>query len=375
MVSCAEFYKAAQNAGIGFFAGVPDSLLKDICAYITDHAPPNAHIIAANEGGAVGLALGHYLASGQPALVYMQNSGQGNAINPLASLANSDVYGIPMILLVGWRGEPGTKDEPQHLKQGKITRDLFRVLGVEHEILPTETTAAKATLKQMVEKSMRTQQPVALLVRKGTFESYALRGKPQNNYSLSREEAIHTVVDFLDHRTFVVSTTGKISRELFEIREIRNQGHEKDFLTVGGMGHASQIALGAALTNPERQVCCLDGDGALLMHTGGLGILAQQKIPNFKHILLNNGAHESVGGQPTAGFAVDFQALAQAVGYPRVWKAESEAELRKILPSFLETSEPCFLEIRVALGSRSNLGRPTRTPAENKNAVMEFFHA
>lgn len=373
MLECSYFYEHLRERGISFFAGVPDSLLKDICAYIFDHAPRESHIIAANEGGAVGLAIGHFLATGKPGLVYMQNSGQGNAINPLMSLADKDVYGIPMILLVGWRGEPGVKDEPQHIKQGKITKELFDTIGIPCAVLPDSNEDALRVVEESVRKTIAQNQPVALLVRSGTFTPYQLQNKVANKYILSREKAIKVIIDALDADTVVVSTTGKASRELYEYRESQASSHSKDFLTVGGMGHASQIALGMALAKPEQTICCLDGDGAALMHMGGLGIVSSAEALNYKHIILNNGVHDSVGGQPTVGFFVDFCLAAKGMGYANTFLAETKEELERLLPRFVKQSGPVLLEVRVAAGARTDLGRPRSTPEDNKSALMEFI--
>jgi len=373
MIKCDFFYNELKKNKIGFFTGVPDSLLKNFCAYVTDHAPEGRHVIAANEGNAVGLAIGHYLASGRPALVYMQNSGQGNMVNPIASLADPDVYGIPMVLLVGWRGEPGVRDEPQHVKQGKITLSLFETMGIPTFIIPGDETEAARCVGNAVIQSLEEKRPVALIVKKGLFGEYSLQSKVQSEFLLSRERAIELIIEKLPDNTAVVSTTGKPSRELYEIRDRQGRGHESDFLTVGGMGHASQIAAGIALEKPDRVVCCLDGDGAALMHMGGLGVVASLGLKNYKHILLNNGAHDSVGGQPTVGFNVDFSSIASSCGYSSVQVARDEDELKQLLPEFMNATGPVLLEVRVALGSRNDLGRPKTTPAQNKAAIMEFL--
>jgi phosphonopyruvate decarboxylase len=375
MLDCDVFYNELKASGISFFSGVPDSLLQDICAYITDHADPSSHIIAANEGGAVALAIGHYLATGCPGLVYMQNSGQGNAVNPLMSLADNDVYGIPMLLMIGWRGEPGHKDEPQHVKQGQITLALLETMGIPYAVLPDEESAAAAVLTQQVCLTLGKKQPVALIIRKGTFASYALKNVPKNKYTLSREEAIGCVTDALPANAAVVSTTGKASRELYECRDRNGTGHAKDFLTVGGMGHASQIALGIALAKKDRPVYCIDGDGAALMHMGSLGIAANQNPQNFRHILLNNGVHDSVGGQPTIGFRLDFCAVAKAMGYKKTFIATSRPELKALMPVFMKEPGPVFMELRISAGARDDLGRPKTTPAQNKSDFMGFLSA
>ena len=373
MISCKSFYDLLSKNKISFFAGVPDSLLKDFCAYVTDNTDPNNHIITANEGGAIALAAGHHLSTGKMGLVYLQNSGLGNSVNPLVSLTDPAVYRIPLLMLIGWRGEPGKKDEPQHVKQGKITPSLLDTLEIPYKILPNSIKEVEKILKEVLESVKKRNAPYALLVKKDTFEPYSLKNKIKTSYELSREEAIKLIVDQLQLRDIVVSTTGKTSRELFEYREALGQGHEKDFLTVGSMGHASQIALGIALAKPERNVYCLDGDGAAIMHLGALGIIASQNPKNFKHIILNNGAHDSVGGQPTIGFKLDFPLIAKACGYKTALKAETYDEIKEKISILKSKKGPGLLEIKVNKGSRKDLGRPTTTPIENKKAFMGFL--
>ena len=314
MVNVDVFVKRLLKHGVGLFCGVPDSLLKSFCAYVTDTCEKN-HVITANEGGAVGLAAGYYLVTGKPALVYMQNSGQGNAVNPLASLADPDVYSIPMVLLVGWRGEPGVKDEPQHAKQGKVTVSLFETLGIPTEILPDDEAAALELTRKMVERAKAESRPVALVVRKGLFAEYKLQNKKPDIATLPREQAIEGVLRALPKDAVVVSTTGMISREVYETRERLGQDHSRDFLTVGSMGHASMIALGIAKAQPHRRVYCLDGDGASIMQMGNMAIVGQSGCSNLTHIVFNNAAHDSVGGQPTVGGAINLMSVAAALGY------------------------------------------------------------
>lgn len=365
MIEVKDAYDALIASGVDMFTGVPDSLLKNICAYITDNAPRQKHIIAANEGNAVGIAAGHYLATDRPALVYMQNSGLGNAVNPLLSLADEKVYSIPMLLMIGWRGEPGVHDEPQHAKQGEVTLALLDAMRIPYVVLEQA-----CQIQAQVALALQRKAPVALVIRKGTFGSYKLRNASHNDNPLSREEAMKLVVDHLHEHDMVVSTTGKLSRELFEYREARQQGHGHDFLTVGSMGHSSSIALGIALEQPSRRVFCFDGDGAFIMHTGALGIIGSMKPKNFYHILFNNGAHESVGGQPTIGYELDASGMAKASGYRQALQATTEQEMTAALQQ-LETIEgPVLLELRVRIDSRDDLGRPTTTPIENKQAFM-----
>jgi phosphonopyruvate decarboxylase len=385
MIEAQLFYSLLIQGGVGFFTGVPDSLLKSFCAYITDHCGSGGaagstgtaaqHSIAVNEGAAVALAAGYHLATGKIPLVYMQNSGIGNAVNPLLSLADGDVFRIPMLLVIGWRGEPsGAKDEPQHVKQGKTTLPLLHAMGIPCTILAEDEAECRsqldACLRSLGEKSV----PHALVIRTGVFAPYVLRKKEPDPGSLSREEAIEILLGAsAPPEGIYVSTTGMASRELYEIRERLGQGHEKDFLTVGSMGHASQIALGAALQKPDMPVTVLDGDGALLMHMGALAAIGGAKPANFRHIILNNGAHDSVGGQPTLGLKIDIPAIAKACGYGDAKTVTNAAELRSALAEPRALAGPFLLEIRVRRGARSDLGRPEISPEENKRRLMRHI--
>ena len=377
MIRPSFFYDTLKDSGIDCYAGVPDSLLKNLCAYITDHADAAHNIIAANEGAAVGLAAGHYLATGQPACVYMQNSGEGNIINPLASLTDQEVYNIPVLLLIGWRGRPGVHDEPQHVKQGKVTTGLLNVMGVNYEVLSKEEDKAAKQIEKAA-KALANKEVFALVIEKDTFEDYKLQNVEENDLTMSREEAVQTVAAALGEKDCIVSTTGMISRELFEYRAAMNQGHERDFLTVGSMGHASQIALGIALAQPERRIWCFDGDGAAIMHMGSMAIVANKAPKNYVHVVFNNGAHDSVGGQPTVGLKIDLPAVAKAVGYKATISVDCKEELVKQLSTFnsqLSTvGGPILLEIQVKKGNRKDLGRPTTTPVQNKDALMKFLN-
>lgn len=369
MISPKTFLEILKKNNVDFFTGVPDSLLKEFCAYISTNTPNEKHVIAANEGGAVGLAVGHYLSTGKPALIYMQNSGQGNAINPLLSLADPKVYGIPMVLLVGWRGEPSIKDEPQHVKQGEVTLSLFKVMGIPYEILPTNDIEAQKTVSRMLKFAITHNCPVAIIVKKNTFEKYKIPPK-KSSFILARKESIKEIIKFLPLNAVIVSTTGHISRELYELHE---NGHQRDFLTVGSMGHASQIAMGIALQQPKRTVICLDGDGAVLMHLGSLAIIGQSTLKNFKHIVLNNGAHVSVGGQPTVGLKIDLLKIAKACGYTYLKSVHTLIGLSKVMPQFLKEKGKNFLEIKVSLDVSDALSRPKLTPFENKKIFMNFL--
>lgn len=367
------FVNRLKEHNIDFYAGVPDSLLKNICAYITDNLPKNNNIIAANEGGAMGIAAGYHLATGKIPVVYMQNSGEGNIINPLASLTDKEVYNIPVLLVIGWRGCPGIKDEPQHVKQGKVTTGLLNVMGVNYAILPKEEEEAAKQIKIAVDYMKATNECYALVIEKDTFDSYKLQNVEINNLTMSREEAIQKVAACIEDSACIVSTTGMISRELFEARTAWNQGHERDFLTVGSMGHASQIALGIAIQKPDRKVYCFDGDGASIMHMGNMAISASMNCKNYVHIVFNNGAHDSVGGQPTVGLKIDLCGVAKAIGYKSTYSVDTMEQLDNILNVIKDINGPILLEVCVKKGNRKDLGRPTTTPIQNKKAFMEFL--
>jgi phosphonopyruvate decarboxylase len=375
MVDVKLFFEEIKDLGIDFFTGVPDSLLKDICAYITSNSTEKEHIIAANEGNAVGLAIGHYLAKKKLSLIYLQNSGLGNVVNPLTSLADPLVYGIPMLIMIGWRGEISQdgdqiKDEPQHKKQGKITIQQLEILNIPYRIID-KNTKTKKILKELVKLSITTNNPVAILIRKGTFSKFELNNDNNSFGLISRELAISKLIEFIPKDVPIVSTTGKPSRELFELRVKNKSGNFRDFLTVGGMGHASSIASGLANSLGTKRVVCLDGDGALLMHTGALAISAKQK--NLIHIVLNNGAHDSVGGQPTEAINLKLDEIAEKFNYDFIYRAENEIQIEEIMKLVFHKKGSVFIEIICKKGSRSNLARPNKQPLENKNAFMSFI--
>lgn len=367
------FSKQLSRYGITAYYGVPDSLLKSFCAYITDNVPPKQNIIAANEGNAIGLACGHYLATGRPALVYMQNSGQGNCVNPLLSLMDEAVYSIPVLMLIGWRGEPGVKDEPQHVTQGRLTLPLLETLNISHDILSSDEQTAAEQIAAACAYMQQYKRAYALVVRKDTFEPYKLKNKRTSEYEMSREQAICAVASELNESDAVVATTGQISRELYEYRTRCTDSHCADFLTVGGMGHASSIAMGIALNRPERRVVCLDGDGAFIMHMGAAALVGNSGLRNFRHIVFNNAAHDSVGGQPTVADKVDLEQLSRSCGYVSCYCISTEAELQSALPNFLKEDGPSLMEIMVHTGARPDLGRPKSSPVENKQAFMRFM--
>lgn len=367
MINPKHFYDYLLTKDISLFTGVPDSLLKNLCACITDNSAP--HIIAANEGNAVSIAAGFHIATGKYGAVYMQNSGQGNAINPLISLTDKDVYNIPLLLIIGWRGQPGVNDEPQHKKQGKLTLGLLDTMKIRYFVLEDNfKPQIDACHEYMKQKNL----PVAIIVKAGSFSEYK-QTPIAKKFDMLREQALEQILNRLDGDDFIVSTTGKTSREIFELREKRGEGHANDFLTVGSMGHSASIALGMAL-GAKQNVYCIDGDGSLLMHMGGLAIAAQSALPNYKYVLINNGSHESVGGQPTVGFDIEIKAILKALGFKRVYTASTKRQTANAMQK-LKARNFSALIINVSQGSRQNLGRPTIPPEQNKKDMMRLFNS
>ena len=359
-----------EELNCSLFTGVPDSQLKELCYYLSQYEDKN-HLICANEGNAVAVAAGEYLSTGKTPVVYLQNSWLGNIVNPVASLLNNKVYGIPCVFIVGWRGEPGVKDEPQHIFQGEITLDLLNVLGMHTIIIDDKTELGDLKTKLQAEKDFMSKgNSIAIVVRKGAFEAVE-KVKTKNDFVLRREAVIEKISQ-VANKDLIVCTTGKASRELFEIREKAGQSHKYDFLTVGSMGHASSIAYGIS-KNTDKKVWCIDGDGAILMHLGAMSIIGNKKPKNLVHILINNQAHETVGGMATSSNTMDYCAVAKACGYDNQFRVQTEEELMETLSKAKNADELTFIEICVGLGSRADLGRPTTTPQENKNIFMNYI--
>ena len=371
MIEVNNLISLIEKKGTDFYAGVPDSLLKEFCIYLSTNKDSQHHIVTANEGNAIGLAIGYYLSTGKIPLVYMQNSGLGNVVNPLVSLADSQIYSIPILLFIGFRGEPGLKDEPQHIKQGQITEELLDVLGIHYEIMSDNPEDYGKQISDAYSYMNKTKRSFAFIIRKNTFAKAHEQLKENWCSNITREEAIDSVITSLDKDSFIVSTTGMASRELYELRNKYKQEHSHDFLTVGGMGHANQIALGIALNKPEKSIICIDGDGAFLMHMGSGGIIGSQKPQNLLHILINNSAHDSVGGIPTISSEIDLCKIAKSFGYKKIFKIHDKKKIRKAINSFYKNHELTFIEIDVRCGHRKDLGRPIEKPIDNKQEFMK----
>ena len=362
---------ALIECGVDFATGVPDSLQKEFCTALVSKETGFQHVAACNEGSAIGIAIGYNIATERVPLVYMQNSGLGNALNPLASLAHKDIYGIPMVLMIGWRGQPGTKDEPQHITQGLITRGLLELLQIPYLIVDSQTNLHM--LKDFLITMIKPENgPVAILVTVNTFESTELAENSAGLNLMTREIAINIVTKFASIDSIFVSTTGKLSRELNEIRE-KQEDVGRDFMTVGGMGHASSIALGLAITKIPKTIICLDGDGAALMHLGAMAMIGELSPENLVHVIMNNGTHESVGGQPVAAKVGSYGVLAESLNYLYGVSVNTEEELIEIIRGIDKIPKPCLLEIQINSNSRSDLSRPRQSPLENKITFKKYL--
>lgn len=362
-----------RGLDIEFFAGVPDSLLAPFTEGImTQYGISDKHIITVNEGNAVALAAGYHLSFGKVPCVYMQNSGQGNMVNPYASLLAPDVYNIPCVFVIGWRGEPGAADEPQHVFQGKITETLMDLLEIESVIIDRDTAISELYGQRVyLREKLKQGKCIAFLIKKSALTSVKTYVHT-NQWCLAREDAIREILD-ISGEDIIVSTTGKISREIFEIRKFKGEPHQYDFLTVGSMGHCSSIALGIALNKANKKVWCIDGDGSLLMHMGSMALIGAKKPCNFVHVLLNNNAHESVGGFPTVAGEIDICSIARGCGYQKTITVYSPDEISEKVKEAKETSCLVLLEIKVALGARTDLGRPDVSTLQNKKDFMNYL--
>ena len=367
-----KFVHKIKEIGIKLITGIPDSTLQQLCNYLDNKGNIfEWHIVAENEGASIGIAIGEYLSTSCPACVYMQNSGLGNIVNPITSLANPDVYGIPMLLLIGWRGEPNVKDEPQHKYMGK----LLRLLNISFSIIDSQTTENEINIfLQKAKTAFAQNKQYALVIKRDTFEDNDIIAY-ENSYSMKRERAIEIIAHWINHDDIVISTTGKISREMYEYSNAIHGNHNQTFLTVGGMGHANMIAYQIANRKPNQRILCLDGDGALLMHMGSMAVLGQNPADNMIHICLNNEAHESVGGMPTGASGISYAKIAQECGYHKVYEIINDENLIAVLKKIRRKHEMVFLEIKVSNTSRENLGRPTETAVENKKLFMEYIKA
>ena len=374
MIDQKKFYECLQNAGVDFITGVPDSLLNEFCLYAVANLPQDRHVIAANEGNAVALAVGYHLATGSVPLIYMQNSGLGNAMNPLLSLTNKDVYAIPMVLLIGWRGDPDIKDHSQHKKQGELTPVFLDAMDIPFRVIDSDGEDAFETARWAARTAREISGPTALIAKKGMFARSKKKeaGAGDGEYNMSRENAIECILRSVPEDTIFVATTGRATRELHELRNLSGAGHNMDFLNVGAMGHASSIANGIALGAKNRLVVCLDGDAAAIMHFGSLTTAGMLRLPNFLHVVLNNGAHESVGGQPSAGHKANLTGIAENAGFQTVGDAvQTKEALQDAVKNLLATEGPAFVDARIRKGIRADLPPLNVSHLDLKDMLMK----
>jgi phosphonopyruvate decarboxylase len=372
-------FKTLKSLNINFFCGVPDSLLTSFCDYLLNSVNNHDHIIAANEGGAIGLAIGHYLATGNLSVVYMQNSGLGNAVNPLLSLASRYVYSIPMLIVIGWRGELKDQDEPQHIHYGKITLEMLDTMGISYEILDHVSLNDATLIQKLVNKSYETSSPVALIVKKGIFDKKKIKHHVislKNNLYLNRYDALSCILNNISDSDIIVSSTGMISREVDDLIQEKYPLYYKNcFFTIGGMGHTSQIALSLSLIHKKKRVFCLEGDGSMLMHLGSLAVAAQSSDLNFHYILINNGVHQSVGSQPTIGFNLSIPDMAKSFGFDFVQTAKTEEEINLYFHNMKIYKKKSFLEIQINLENPKKVGRPIVPVQQRKRDFMSFLQS
>jgi phosphonopyruvate decarboxylase len=372
-MKCEDLWEIFKKENITFFSGVPDSTFKDWMKLLNDkHGIGLTNIIACNECEAIATITGHHLATKNIGVAYMQNSGLGKTINPLTSLCDKEVYSIPLILMVGWRGKPGEKDEPQHKKMGEITLSLLDILNIPYRILPKDVSKAKDIIIEMKNKTLETNSPVALIISKGIFEEYQFEKDIKTNYEMNREEAIKIITNELNEKDIIISTTGKTSRELFEHR-IEKKELPRDFYTVGSMGCSASIANGIALQKPGKNIFIFDGDGAIIMQMGSLATIGSYKSKNLYHIIFDNSSYDSTGGQPSNSSHLSFEEIALSCGYKATQTIKTKEELVYSIRKLKEKKGPQLLVIKVNKGARKDLGRPTTTPIENKKTFMDFL--
>lgn len=371
MVNQEQLFKALEGMGVNFFTGVPDSLLNDFCLYLVKNIPDGQHVMAANEGNAVAIAAGHYMATGDIPVVYMQNSGIGNATNPLLSLTHDCVYGIPMILVIGWRGDPAINDHAQHKKQGELTPVLMDDMDIPYEILDDENTVIQK-FEWAVGKAKEISAPVALIAKKAILTEKVKKQEYAESPLMNREEAVSAVVDILGKDVIYLGTTGRATREVHEQLKAHGIGDGHEFQNVGSMGHVSSVGLGIALAKPKQKVVVFDGDAAAVMHLGALATNCRYKAGNMIHIVLNNGVNESVGGQPSAGYVVNLTDIAAACGYRTPGHAiETKEELQQIVREQKDGDMPLFIDVHVRQGIRKDMPKLNIDHKAQKTALME----
>jgi len=355
MIKVNSLINLLKKNNSNFFTGVPDSVLKEL-SYSLQKKNKNNHIIATNEGAAVSLGIGHYLSTKNVPCIYMQNSGLSNALNPLISIAHEKVYSIPLILIIGWRGSPRIKDEPQHNVKGKITESILKLLNIKYTIIRSNSDLKKFDKQIKIAKKKNTI--VACLIEQGTLEKIERTNKRNDFYKLNKEFFLKTLLQIIDKNTKIIASTGYNSRELMYLRSKYNITKNKDFYMVGGMGHTASVALGYSLSSKKKTIC-IDGDGSLLMHLGSIKTAGTFANKNFKYILLNNNSHDSVGGQNTYANDINFKKLSISLGFKNFYSIKDGKNLKKNIQDFLKSNTLNFLEVKVSNSKIKKLPRPT----------------
>lgn len=373
MVNQQSLFEALDRLGVKFFTGVPDSLLNDFCLYMTNNIPDSRHVMAANEGNAIGIAAGSYMATGNIPLVYMQNSGIGNATNPLLSLTHNCVYGIPMILVIGWRGDPSINDHAQHKKQGELTPVLMKDMDIPYEILDNDDTVIEK-FTWAVTKAKEISSPVALIAKKAILTQKEKKQQYPESILMNREEAISAVIDVFGEDAIYLGTTGRATREVHEQLKMHGIGEGHEWQNVGSMGHVSSVGLGLALACPDKKIVVFDGDAAAVMHMGALATNCRYKASNLIHIVLNNGVNESVGGQQSAGQLIDLTGVAKSCGYRNIGHAvENKEELQQVMRTLPGDDMPAFVDVHVRQGIRPDMPKLNIDHKAQKEALMKYI--
>ena len=352
MIKVDALINLLKKNNTNFFTGVPDSVLKELSSYLKNK---RNHIIATNEGAAVSIGIGHYLSTKKIPCIYMQNSGLSNALNPLISIAHKKVYSIPLILVIGWRGSPRIKDEPQHNVKGKITQQLLKLLNIKYTVLKSNKDFAK--FDKQIKYAKKSKSIVACLIERGTLQKIIKSNSKKDFYNLDKEFFLKKLLEELPSKSKVIASTGYNSRELMYLRKKFNFNNSKDFYMVGGMGHTSSVALGFSLSS-KNKTFCIDGDGSFLMHLGSIMTAGNFANKNFKYILLNNNTHDSVGGQSTNADNIDFDRLSKSLGFKKFYSIKKKQNLRKIIKNFIKINSPSFLEVKVTNSKIKKLPRP-----------------
>ena len=354
MIKIDSLINVLKKNDINFFTGIPDSILIELSRFL-QNKNKRKHIRATSEGSAISIGIGHYLSTKQVPCIYMQNSGLSNALNPLISITSKKVYNIPLVLIIGWRGSPRVKDEPQHNVKGKITESILKLLNIKYTIVRSGNDLSQ--FNKIVKNAKKNNNIAACLIEQGTIKKIKKTYNKKNFYKLNKELFLKTLLETLEKNSKVISSTGYNSRELMYLRNKYKLINTKDFYMVGGMGHTASVALGYSLSTKKKTIC-IDGDGSFLMHLGSIKTAGTFANNNFKYILLNNNSHDSVGGQNTYANNIDFEKLSKSLGFKKFYKIKNNKNLKQNIKRFLKGNNLNFLEVKITNSKIKNLPRP-----------------